>query len=157
MADRFENFHIVSDPFATPETFTVDIIQIDQGVPVAFVLHIPAGHHGKTGVQLSYAGHQLIPTPPRVYYRGGKRTFRRELSGAYPTGGQFEVQHFNAGQYPHAFDLEIEVDALDLSTGLLPPVLLLYPDPFDGGGGGGALPAPGSGTGDGGGGGFVPV
>lgn len=151
MPDRIENFHIVSAAGGSPANMTLERITVDSGVPVAVTLHVPSGHMGKTGIQIAYNTQQLIPNPPRVYYRGNKRTIRRELSDVYPTGGAFWVQHFNEGRYPHAFDVEIELDALDLTAGVLPPVLLIY------GGVGTVAPTPAPVPAPSGDGGIVPV
>lgn len=126
MADRIENFRITQPAGDNPGDFTSTLVSFDPGIVTAVIIHVPSGHAGLTGIQIAYNDDQIIPAPPRVYYRGNKRTLRRELSEEYPANGNWFVQVFNGDKfYAHTWDVEFEVDALDLTGGRLPLVLFL--------------------------------
>jgi len=127
--DHVRHFKVTEPSQGSPTTFTSTAVTINQGVVTALEIHMPSGHAGLTGIRVSYGSYQIVPDPPDDFYNGNKRTLRRELGEAYPVGGTWFVDTYNADQhYPHTFYVDFEIDALDLADATLQPVLLLYGD-----------------------------
>lgn len=96
------------------------------GEVIAVEVKIPAGHAGKTGIQIWYDDQQVLPRTSDKYFTGNKTTRRVELDDPFPGGLGWRAEAYNLDKYNHTFYVRFEVDNLVREGVLaLPPVLLI--------------------------------
>jgi len=126
VAQRVEHFAVtVAALTQLPGQTTA--LSFDEGIVTGFVIRIPAGHAGKTGLQLWYAGVQVIPFKKDKYIRGNKITLSYETEN-YPTGAGWVANAFNLDRHPHTFRCDVLIDEFDAAAGeALAPLVLIPP------------------------------
>jgi hypothetical protein len=95
------------------------------GIVLGLKIEIPAGHAGKTGIQIWYEDQQLLPRTSGVWFKGNKINRRITLDDPFPGGIGWRAEAYNTGRRQHIFWVEFTLDEFTSALARLPPVLLL--------------------------------
>lgn len=127
MAQRIEHF-TVATPASTPlpvGLFTE--LAFNEGIVTGVRVRIPAGHAGRTGLQLWYSGVQVIPFRAGRFLRGNKGTYDYDIED-FPTGTSWVAFTFNNDRHPHTFRIDLLLDEFgEAAEAELAPIVLIPP------------------------------
>lgn len=125
MAQRIEHFNVLA-PVGNPSPGINVPITFTEGIVTGFSIHIPAGHAGRTGLQLWYADNQVIPFKKNTRLHGNKATYHFDTED-YPTGPGWFANVTNTDIHSHTFRCSVYLDEMGLVLEDLLPSLVLLP------------------------------
>lgn len=101
----------VTCPASTPTSAPVEVQTVPAGLfyVTRFVIVIPDGHSGLTGIALAYGHQPVIPYNAGAYISGNDEVIPYDLSGSYPAGVQWSAFLVNDDLQSHSWEVRCEL------------------------------------------------
>jgi hypothetical protein len=109
--DRHALFQVTC-PANTPKATPVEVITTwPPGELLSIEVHIPAGHGGKTGIQIAAAHQPLIPDTPGAWIVGNNLT-RHYATRKFPNTGAWSAWLYNTDLSAHYWQITFDIDEI---------------------------------------------
>jgi len=125
VAQRIEHT-IISRVAYTTQPGQTSVLTWAEGIVTGFRIRIPDGHNGKTGLQIWYAGQQIIPFTKGRYFRGNQREEAWDTED-FPTGPGWIANAYNEDIHAHKWYLTTLIEEIGAVLEEALPSLVLLP------------------------------